>query len=139
MTFSPDTPEWREWDLKGLEVTFLHFDYRFTVDVWSAERSLSIIFGSTFTLSLCGCEDCVFELEQNEKLGPLLLLLHRAVSSFKASSDGRCVLRFADGSELRGLPHPQFEGWEASGSGGLDGVSLLCAPGGGSPWGRRNE
>jgi hypothetical protein len=139
MTFTSDTLEWREWDLKGLEVTFLHFDYRFIVDTWSAERSLSIIFGSTLILSVSGCEDRVFDPEHNETLGPLLLLLHRPVTSFKASSDGRCVLRFADGTELRGVPHPQYEAWEASGTGGLDGISLLCGPGGGSPWGASNE
>ena len=135
MTFTSDTREWREWDLKGLQVTFLHFDYRFTVDMWSAERSLSIIFGSTLILSERGCEDGVFDPAQNEMLGPLLLLLHRPVSSFKASIDGRCVLRFIDGTELRGVPHPRFEAWEASGTGGLKGISLLCGPGGGSPWG----
>jgi hypothetical protein len=130
-----ELPESREWDLTGLDVTFLHFDYRFTVDMWSADRSLSIIFGSEFILGVPGCADGVFDPEQNEMLGPLLLVLHRPVSRFKASSDGRCVLRFADGTEIRGEPDPQYEAWEAQGTGGLESIALLCGPGGGCPWG----
>jgi Family of unknown function (DUF6188) len=130
------SPEWREWDLAGLEVTFLHFDYRFTVDVWSVERSLSVIFGTELILSEPGCEERVFDPEQNGTLGPLLLLLHRPASRFRASSEGQCVLRFADGGELRCEPHPQFEAWEAFGTGDLTGIAMLCGPGGGSPWRR---
>jgi hypothetical protein len=129
-----ESPTLWEWDLAGLEVTFLHFDCRFTVDIWSAERSLSIVFGTQFVLSVPGGEGRVFYPEQNETLGPLLSLLHRPVISFGASSDGRCVLRFADGTELRGEPHPQFEAWEAHGTGDLDSIALLC----GSPWGGSN-
>jgi hypothetical protein len=53
---------------------------------------------------------------------------------FAASSDGRCVLRFEDGAELRGDPHEKYEAWEAHGAGDLEGVSLLCPVGGGRPW-----
>jgi hypothetical protein len=126
--------ESREWDLAGLEVTFLHFDYRFTVDMWSAERTLSIVFASELVLSVPGYDDRVFDPERNATLGPLLLLLHRPVSRFTASSDGQCVLRFVDGTELCGKPHPQFEAWEAHGTGSLESIALLCDPGGEAPW-----
>jgi hypothetical protein len=115
-------------------VTYLHFDYRFTVDLWSAERGISVTFGTTLTLSIRSRGGQILDPEQNETLGPLLSLLHREASSFGASSEGGCVLRLADGSELRGQPHPQYEAWEAHGTGGLAGISLLCGPGGGPPW-----
>lgn len=127
--------EWRKWDLAGLEVTFLHFDYRFSVDMWSVERSLSIVFETPLGLHVPGSEEKVFDPEQNRQLGPLLSLLHLPVTSFAASSDGRCVLKFADGTELRSEPNPQFEAWEAHGTGDLKSIGLLCGPGGGSPWG----
>ena len=131
--------EWREWTLSGLDVTYLHFDYRFTLDIWSAERSLHITFESEFILSVSNNEDQIFDPEMNEMLGPLLFLLHRPVSSFKASFDGRCVLQFEDGTEIRGKPHPRFESWEATGTGSLIGIALLCGAGGGSPWGIDNR
>jgi len=118
-----------------LEVTFLHFDYRFTVDMASGDRSLSIIFECPFSMRLPSGEERSFDPEENETLGPLLSLLHRPVSTFLASSNGLCVLRFRDGTELRGQPHPQFESWEATGTGELERIGLLCGPGGDSPWG----
>ena len=127
--------ESREWALGDLEVTFLHFDYRFTLEMWSDDRSLSIVFGAPFLLRLPAGEETTFDPEKNDTLGPLLSLLHRPVSTFSASSNGQCVLRFADGTELRGQPHPHFEAWEACGTGGLKSVGLLCGPGGGAPWG----
>jgi hypothetical protein len=130
-----DPPESREWSLRDLEVTFLHFDYRFIVEMCSGDRSLSIVFGSPFSLRWPGGEEQTFDPEKNETLGPLLSLLHRPVTTFSTTSNGECVLRFADGTELCGRPHPQFEAWEANGAGDLKGIGLLCGPGGGSPWG----
>lgn len=125
----------RKWNLSGLEITCLQFDYRFTVDIWSAERSLSIIFESPFVVLEASGETKVFEPEKNETLGRLLSLLHRPVTDFEAWSDGRCWLGFADGTEICGEPHPQFEAWSAHGGGDLSSIGLLCGPGGGSPWG----
>jgi hypothetical protein len=121
--------------LSGLEVTFLHFDYRFSVDIWSVERGLSIIFETPFVVTAPSGEGKVFDPAKNETLGPLLSLLHRPVTCFEAWSDGRCMLRFADGTAICGEPHPQFEAWEAHGKGDLNSIGLLCGPGGGSPWG----
>src|SRR4051812_14323799 len=99
-----ESHEWRVWGLTGLEVTFLHFDYRFTLEIWSLQRALSVVFETPLTLYVPGSADRVFDPEQNGTLGPLLLLLHQSVLSFAASSDGRCLLRFVDGTELRSEP-----------------------------------
>ena len=127
--------EWRTWDLSGLDVTQLLFDFQFHVHMWSLQRDLLISFGMPFTFRSPDGEIRTYEPEQSESLWPLLGLLHRDVTTFAASSKGGCVLRFADGSELRGEPHEQYEAWESHGTGELESASLLCGVGGGSPWG----
>ena len=126
---------WREWSLDGLEVTQLRFDYQFHLSILDRDRELLLIFGVPFRLRVPTGEERTLDPEQNETLGPLLPLLHQSVERFSAASDGRCVLRFQDGTELHGEPHDYYEAWEAHGKGSLADASLLCGPGGSSPWG----
>ncbi len=104
--------------------------------MWSLQGDLLITFGAPFTLQSVAGGTQAFDPERHETLYPLLSLLHRAVLSFSASSEGECVLRFEGGLELRGAPHEKYEAWESHGTGKLDPASLLCGVGGGSPWGR---
>ncbi len=116
-------------------MTQLRLDFHFHVHMWSLERDLLITFGTPFTLHSATGDVHAFDPEQSETLCPLLSLLHRAVTTFAASSKGECILRFEDDSELRGEPHEGYEAWESHGTGALEGASLLCGVGGGSPWG----
>jgi len=116
-------------------VTQLQFDYGFHVSMWSLQRELIVTFGTQFTLRPPTGEERVFNPEQVESLCPLLLLLHRPVVEFAASDEGRCVLKFEDGTVLRSEPHESYEAWESHGSDDLEDASLLCDVGGGSPWG----
>ena len=127
--------EWRTWNLNGLTVTQLRVDYQFHLHMWSLERELLITFATPFTLRSSKSEVHTFDLEQSESLCPLLSLLHRPVETFSASSTGECVLRFEDGTELRGVPHERYESWESHGTGELEDASLLCGVGANSPWG----
>ncbi len=127
--------EWRTWDLAGLEVTQLRFDFQFHVHMWSLDRELLVTFGAPFRLRSATGEVRRFDPEHNETLGPLLSLLHRALTAFVVYSHGECALRFADDSELRSEPHLRYEAWESHGAGVLEDASLLCGIGGGSPWG----
>jgi hypothetical protein len=127
--------EWRTWNLSGLTVTQLRFDFSFSVHMWSLQRELLVTFGAPFTLHSSTGEAQTFDPELNETLCPLLSLLHRAVAAFSASARGECVLRFDDGLELRGAPHEKYEAWESHGTDELEMASLLCGVGGGSPWG----
>lgn len=127
--------EWRTWNLKGLKVTQLRFDYRFHVDMWSLQRELHVAFGTQLTWHSPTGEEQVFDPEQVASLCPLLLLLHRPMAEFAASDEGRCVLKFEDGTELRSEPHKSYEAWESHGSDDLEDASMLCGVGGGSPWG----
>ncbi len=124
--------EWQTWNLKGLKVTQLRFDYRFHVDMWSLQRELLITFGTQFTLRLPTGEEQAFDPEQVESLCPLLLLLHRPMAEFAVSHDSRCVLKFEDGTELRSEPHESYEAWESSGSDDLEDASWVCDIGGSS-------
>jgi len=89
--------EWRTWELSGLTVTQLRFDFSFSIHMWSLQRDLLITFGTPFTLQSDIGEAQTFDPERNETLAPLLSLLHRKVAGFSASSKGECVLRFEDG------------------------------------------
>ena len=116
-------------------MTQLRFDFQFHLHMWSLERDLLITFGTPFTLRSQEGEVHAFDPERSESLCPLLSLLHRSVETFAASSIGECVLRFEDGTELRGVPHESYEAWESHGTGELESASLLCGVGVGSPWG----
>ena len=127
-------PEWREWDLEGLEVTQLRFDFQFHVHLESSERGLLITFGSPIVLRSNAGEPLLMDPEQTHTLSPLFSLLFRPAVSFRASSEGQCQLRFQDGSELSCAPNERYEAWESHGTGELASASLLCGPGGGPPW-----
>ena len=94
--------EWRTWNLCGLKVTQLRFDFQFHLHIWSLERDLLLTFGTPFSLRSHDAQVYTYEPERSDSLCPLLSLLHRNVATFAASSNGECVLRFEDGSELRG-------------------------------------
>ena len=127
--------EWRTWNLHGLKVTQLRFDFQFHLHTWSLKRDLLLTFGTPFTFSSPDGEVLTYDPGRSDSLCPLLSLLHREVETFSVSTSGLCVLRFEDGSELRGEPHEQYEAWESRGTGELRTASLLCGVGGGSPWG----
>lgn len=125
----------KKWDLSGLKITQLRFDYQFHVHMWSSNRDLLIIFGTSFELHLPDGKYQMFDPENSSKLGELLFLLHQPVKSFTASAAGHCFLELEDGTVLKGMPHEKYEAWESRGSGELADASLLCGVGGGSPWG----
>ena len=127
-------PQWREWDLSGLEVTQLRFDFSFHIHLWSSGRSLLVVFGSPIVLRSDGAGALLLDPEQTETLSPLLSLLFRPAMAFRASSEGHCQLRFQDGYELSCAPDQQYEAWESHGTGDLADASLLCGPGGDPPW-----
>jgi hypothetical protein len=127
--------QWREWNLEGLEVTQLRFDFQFHVQIDSSERSLQITLSSPIILRSDMDAPLLLDPEQTYTLSPLLSLLFKPVVSFRASSDGDCHLRFQNGAELSCAPDERYEAWESHGTGELASASLLCGPGGGSPWG----
>ncbi len=95
-----DNQQWREWNLEGLEVTQLRFDFQFHVHLWSSERNLWITFGSPIVLRSNTGEPLLLDPEQTHTLSPLWSLLFRPVVSFRASLEGHCQLCFRNGSEL---------------------------------------
>lgn len=127
--------EWRAWDLDGLKVTQLCFDFRFHVHMWTLERELLISFGTPFMFRAANGHEVTVDPAQKGELSPLLTLFFLPVRRFAASSEGHCLLEFSDGTELRGEPHELYEAWESQGTGDLESASLLCDIGGGSPWG----
>ena len=129
-------PQWREWNLEGLEVTQLCFDYQFRVQMGLPERSLLITFSSPVILRSNNDEPLLLDPEQTRTLSSLLSLLFQPTVTFRASSEGHCQLRFQNGSELSCAPDERYEAWASLDTGELTSASLLCEPGGGSPWGQ---
>jgi hypothetical protein len=65
-------------------------------------------------------------IKRPTEAGPLLGLLQKHVTSAK-STDGVLVLRFDDGSEVRGYPDERYDSWSVDRDGG---PSITCGPGG---------
>jgi len=127
---------WRSWDLKGLRVTQLRFDAQLHIHMWTLDRDLLVSFGNEFIFKDADGRTSTFDPERVSELAPILGLLFKPVLQSSASSTGICILKFEDGSELQCEPHEKYEAWESRGTENLQGASLLCGPGGGSPWGK---
>ncbi|HET8669619.1 MAG TPA: DUF6188 family protein [Candidatus Saccharimonadales bacterium] len=130
-----ESTTWRTWDLNGLNITQLRFDYQFHIDIWSLQRGILISFGVPFLMRLSSGQEQAYDPENSESLGPLLNLVHKPIEAFMASSEGQCVLLLKDGTQLKCEAHEKYEAWETHGSGELESASLLCPIGKGSPWG----
>lgn len=140
-TVNPDE-EWRTWDLHGLEVWQLCIDSSFTLLMGSSrgkmgsfQGDLYVIFETRFEFQDSQGNTTYHDPEDTASLADLLDLFTRPVAEFRASSEGKCILRFEEGMELRSRPHQRFEAWQSKGTGSLSSLALLCGPGGGSPWG----
>lgn len=128
MATMSEREEWQEWDLTGLEVTQLRLDYALHVHLWTLERDFLLALGTPFEFHSPSKATVTLDPAVSEATAPVLSLLHKSAASFAASSLGRCVLRMADGTELRSGPHPTYEAWESRGSGDLEAASFLCDP-----------
>jgi hypothetical protein len=126
---------WAEWDLSGLAVTQIRIDSSFQVHLWKLDRDLLLQLTTPFTYHQASGAAVIVDPEALETVVPALAVLHQSAIVFRASSLGRCELRFADGSSLTSQAQPAYEAWESHGSGALESASLLATIGPGSPWG----
>ena len=120
---------WAGWDLSGLVVDQLTVDYRLTLNLWGADRTFTLILVTPFAYRPALGESIVIDPEEPGAVVPALAVLHQPAESFRASSLGRCVLRFEDGTEIASKPHPDYEAWQSIGAGPLEKASLLAVPG----------
>ena len=64
-----ETTEWREWNLSGLKVTQLRFDYSLHVHLWALERELLVSFGVPFVFRSPDGEERTFDpVEKTRRL-----------------------------------------------------------------------
>ena len=117
---------WQEWHLSGLSVTQLRLDHAFSVHLWSLDRDLLVRFGAPFTFRPASGDTVAIDPEDPAAVVPALSVLHQPAASFRVSSEDRCTLRLADGSELSSERHSDFESWESSGSGDLESASWIA-------------
>ncbi len=126
--------KWKSWDLRGLCVTQLTIDSRFTISIWARDRELQLILETPFQFKNREGQVTDHDPEDVNSIATLLDLLNLEVIEFRVSSEGRCTLYFRNGMELRARLDESFEAWKCYGRGSLASVQLLCGPGGGQPW-----
>jgi hypothetical protein len=130
-------PDRREWELAGHEVTRLLIDYRFTIEVWwyheRCDHTLRLTIGAPFWDFRSGNETWVNPEDPNT-VAPALAVLHKPTQTLRAFRGGRLILTLSDGTEIVVEKDPHYEAWEASGTGDLSDVLLLCSPHEGPPW-----
>jgi uncharacterized protein DUF6188 len=130
-----ETPNEHRWTLRGHRITQLTVDLgSFRLLTWTLEASAEVRLAVPFTFREPDAIERIIDPDEPERLSPLLSLLGRTIDVLVATRRGELMLAFGDGSSLRVLPHPRFEAWEVQGGGALEGMSYLCAPGGGPPW-----
>jgi hypothetical protein len=130
-----ETPNEHRWRLHDHRITQLTLDlgsFRFLT--WTLDASAEVRLGVPFTFREPDAVEHIIDPDEPEQLSPLLSLLGRTIELLVATRHGELTLAFGDGSSLHAIPHPRFEAWEVQGGGALEGMSYLCAPGGGPPW-----
>ncbi|HET9767641.1 MAG TPA: DUF6188 family protein [Thermoanaerobaculia bacterium] len=125
----------REWRFEGATVTELRFDASgLQLHIWTMESDLLIRLATTIQLSRPE-GSATLEPERTSTLASVLSLLGCRLTSAVVSKTGSLTLQFEPSHAIGIVPHPQYEAWEAHGSGVAERFAYLCGPGGGSPWG----
>jgi hypothetical protein len=125
----------REWTFSEAIVTEVRFDAAgLRLEIWTSESELSIRLASRIQYTHPRGE-VTLNPGQTTSLGPLLSLLGLSLISAAVFRTGSLSLCFTQGHTVLIDPDPQFEAWEAQGTGIAKRFRYLCGPGGGSPWG----
>ena len=121
------------WNLEGLEVTYLHLDYRFAFDCWEANSQLTVIIATQFELRYTDHRVICNPADVNS-VKEAIAILHKSLKSLSAFSDGRLLVTFVDGTEISVAKDLQYEAWQARGQEELKDLALLCTSHAGPPW-----
>ncbi|MGH9077073.1 MAG: DUF6188 family protein [Acidimicrobiales bacterium] len=124
-----ETPDRFVLRLADQEVTRCSVDFALTLVVGAAGNSLYLTMEQPFWFRPDEhSEEERFAPEtEPERLGPVLLLLHRSVDEIVAQKDGLLVLRFAPSGAMTVPPSEEFEAWNIVGP---DGLRIVAMPGG---------
>lgn len=112
--------------LHGMSVTRCCLDQAFGIELWEQESQITIRIEGAFSLRILD-QEYNLSPEHLAEIGPAFWILHKTIDSALAYKDGKLVLGFSDGSRLSVEADPQYEAWEAVGTGGL---RVICVPGG---------
>jgi hypothetical protein len=113
--------------LTGCSVTQCCVDYGFTLIISDGKNSFDVRIEQAFELALDG-EALGLDPEGDPRmLAPALAVLHAPVAEAVAFDDGRLVVKFTAGGELRVPGGNDYEPWTLVGPAGL---RLVSMPGG---------
>ena len=116
-----------EVTLGGRSVTRCCVDHGVTLVLDDPDEAFEIRIEQPFELHRAGDEVLIEPGGDPVKLAPALALLGAQVEKAVAFRDGRLLLRFRDGAEVRVFACQEFEPWTLVGPGGL---RLVSMPGG---------
>ena len=124
------------WVLLDHKITQVMVELRsFRLQSWSLDGSTDIRFGAISRLRLAAGAERALDPTAPDGLAPLLGLVGHSLRSLTVTRAGVLVVTFSDGATLEVHPHPRTAAWEVQGGGVLEGMSYVCAPGGGALWG----
>lgn len=119
------------WNLPvaGQQVTRCCVDYA-AVELLLA-NGIRIYIESTFTyVSPDGIEYVLDPEAEAQRLAPIIQLRRLNATGGAAFKDGHLEVYFEDGSRIHVPADQEFEAWNISGPGGLDGLKVMSTPGG---------
>jgi hypothetical protein len=113
--------------LQRCSVTQCRLDYGFVLIINGDDDAFELRIEQPFVLALPGLELRLDPQGDPRALAPALSLLHAEVVDATAFADGRLVVRFAGGNELRVSASSDYQAWTFAGPYGL---RLVSIPGG---------
>jgi hypothetical protein len=123
----------RHWSLNGLAVAEVCLSYTTRVRLRGPAGGLMITLEGPFEIGTEGSFISVDPLKRAE-LAPVLAILHELAHALAVDAGGELCLTLASGIEIRCTPQSDSEAWQTQGDGCLVSASMICPPGGGTPW-----
>jgi Family of unknown function (DUF6188) len=108
------------------KLTFLHIDFRLTLDITETTGTISLILEQQFYLRQ-GENVASIIPSDTASIAPVLPLFNSSVDEIEIRAGGHLNVGFTDGHSLNIGPHPKYEAWQL---GCTSDYLFVCEPGG---------
>ncbi len=112
--------------LDDAKLTYLHIDFRLSLDITEASAAISLILETQFYLQHEGDVISIMPSD-TASIAPILPLFNSSVDVIEIRAGGHLTVGFTDGHSLNIDPHPKYEAWQLAGTGNF---LFVCEPGG---------
>lgn len=116
------------WYLKldDAKLTFLHIDFRLSLDITETSATVCLVLETQFYLQLEGDVASIIPSD-TASIAPILPLFNSSVDAIEFRAGGHLTVEFTDGHSLNIDPHPKHEAWQLACMGDF---LFVCEPGG---------